>query len=347
MNDSPFLLGATADVGWLSKKSADQPIVRECFLAVEGGEVRGGFVLRKQDFILDGQVRTACNYQGPISEGIWDRRFALLGVQMLRAALRQEPLLYCLGMGNREQPLPKLLSAAGWPITEVPFRFKVVESGAFLREMRVFKKNRLLKWLSQAGRFSGLGQAGIAAYQGIRGGWNREAGLKVSIVHEFGDWCDGIWTESREANRFTAVRDRNSQNCLFVRFPGKNLILRMENSERVVGWAVVRATQMEGDKYFGNLRVGSLVDCMCLNGSERDVIDGAERTLRGLGCQLILSNQTQDAWLAGMDRNGWLSGPSNFLISLSPQLAKLVGDFSESLGRLHFNRADGDGPIHL
>lgn len=346
-NDSPFLLGATADVGWLSRNSVDQAVVRECFLAVEGGEVRGGFVIRKQDFILDGEVRSIWNYQGPISEGIWDRRFALLGVQMLRSALRQEPLLYCLGMGSRDQPLPKLLSAAGWPIAEVPFRFKVIEGGAFLREMRLFTTSRRLKWLSRAGRFSGLGPAGIAVYQGFRGGWNRQARLEVSVVPEFGDWCDGIWAESREAYHFTAVRDRNAQNCLFVRFPGKNLVLRMESPERVVGWAVVRATQMEGDKYFGNLRVGSLVDCMCVTGSERDVIDGAERTLRGLGCQLILSNQTGDAWLAGMERNGWLSGPSNFLISLSPKLAELVGNFPDSLGRFHFNRADGDGPIHL
>ena len=123
-HQAPFELSKTALAGWLPRMDARR-LFREFFLAVEGQEVRGGFTLRRQDFRLAGATQPIANYQGPLSEGIWDRRYMMAGVQMLRAAMKEQPLLYALGMGGMDQPLPKLLASAGWQLTPVPFLFRI------------------------------------------------------------------------------------------------------------------------------------------------------------------------------------------------------------------------------
>src|SRR5687768_1706850 len=120
-NDAPFGLSKTWLAGWLPRV-AEASVFREFFLVVDdGAEVRGGFTLRRQDFWLDGERVAAANYQSPLSEGIWDRRYMMTGVQMLRTAVKDQPLLYALGMGGLEQPLPRLLKSAGWSLAPVPF----------------------------------------------------------------------------------------------------------------------------------------------------------------------------------------------------------------------------------
>src|SRR5690606_33754296 len=107
-------------------KEEGRVVFREFFLAIDGDEVRGGFTLRRQDFWTGSGIVPMANYQGPLSEGLWDRRYMMAGVQMLRAALRDQPLLYALGMGSMGQPLPKLLASAGWSLEPVPFFFHVL-----------------------------------------------------------------------------------------------------------------------------------------------------------------------------------------------------------------------------
>ncbi len=62
------------------------------------------------------------------------------------------------------------------------------------------------------------------------------------------------------------------------------------------------------------------------------------------GVDLIVSNQTHAAWRQAMADAGFREGPSTYLVALSPELAKGVGD---EPARWHFTRGDGDGPIHL
>ena len=44
----------------------------------------------------------------------------------------------------------------------------------------------------------------------------------------------------------------------------------------MVGWAVVLYVPMQGHNYFGNMRVGSLIDCLALPGM-REQGDDARR----------------------------------------------------------------------
>jgi hypothetical protein len=347
LNNAPFLLNKTPVAGWLPKRDDGRTLYREFFLALDAGEVRGGFTLRRQNFWLNGEILPMANYQGPLSEGLWERRYMMAGVQMLRAALRDQPLLYALGMGGRGQPLPKLLASAGWAIAEVPFRFKVLRAAKFLRNIRPVRRTAARAAALDIAALTGAGPLAVHALQWWHTSHKLSADAKCDRAPDFGAWADEVWSAARGKYSFTAIRDRDSQNILFGDGNEKNIILHCTRDGRDIGWAVVRSTPMRDDKYFGNLRLGSIVDCLAVPGDEATVVALAARHLARLGSDVVVTNQSHARWLAALGANGWFSGPSNFLFAASPQLAERLGPLEKSLATIHFNRADGDGPIHL
>jgi hypothetical protein len=58
---------------------------------------------------------------------------------------------------------------------------------------------------------------------------------------------------------------------------------------------------------------------------------------------LIISNQSHTAWTEALRANGFLQGPSNYLLGASKPLSALADPLSEC----HINRGDGDGPVNL
>jgi hypothetical protein len=348
-HDAPFTLNKTAVSEWLPSISGREVVRRELFLAVDGDAVRGGFALRRQPFWLGGEVREVANYQGPLSEGFWDRRYMTSGLQMLRAALATQPMLYALGMGGMSQPLPKLLVASGWSAAPVPFRFKVLRPAAFLRQTQFLRRHPIYAHLLNVAAATGLGSLAIHGLQRLRTKrrLTSGSGYDCELVRQFGSWADNVWLQGRENYTFTAVRDHVAQNILFGDGNANNQILRCTRRGSDIGWAVVRSTPMKDDKYFRNLRVGSFVDAFALPGEEFAVVCLAVRHLRGLRSDLVVTNQTHSSWLTALGDDGFLDGPSNFIFACSPGLAEKLGPLDISLKTIHFNRADGDGPIHL
>src|SRR5262249_5034166 len=68
----------------------------DCFLALDGETVRGGYTLREHQFILQRAPRTVSQYVLPLSEGIIDRAHVSVGVRLLRDAMAARPLLFAL-----------------------------------------------------------------------------------------------------------------------------------------------------------------------------------------------------------------------------------------------------------
>src|SRR5215470_17866844 len=83
---------------WLPPQNGRR-IYQNYYLAIDGDMVRGAFILKYQDFLLNGQTRPVVYYHLPISEGIVNKAFASVGVHMLRSAMKIEPMLFALGMG--------------------------------------------------------------------------------------------------------------------------------------------------------------------------------------------------------------------------------------------------------
>ena len=104
---------------------------------------------------------------------------------------------------------------------------------------------------------------------------------------------------------------------------------------------------MEGHKHFGDLHVGTLVDCLATPEHAGAVVEAAERFLRTLGVDIIVSNQCHGIWSSALLDRGYLTGPTNFVLAASRGLTRALEPFERNASDIHLNRGDGDGPIHL
>jgi hypothetical protein len=110
---------------------------------------------------------------------------------------------------------------------------------------------------------------------------------------------------------------------------------------------VLLDTQLHDDERFGNLRVGSIVDCLALPEHAPEVVRAATQVLAARGVDLILSNQSHAAWGAALQRAGFLQGRTNFHFAASPELAKLIDPLPTKMPHIHVTRGDGEGPVNL
>ena len=90
-----------------------------------------------------------------------------------------------------------------------------------------------------------------------------------------------------------------------------------------------------------------IVDLLTEPGWERSIIDAAVDRLRAERVDIIVTNQSLGTIRASLLDAGFLSGPSNYLLAASTALMALAPPLDAELGRLHFTRGDGDGPINL
>ena len=175
----------------------------------------------------------------------------------------------------------------------------------------------------------------------------RPAGLRWEIVSRFGDWVDAIWERSREACSLCAVRDQAALAALYPEQDARYLRLKVTQGGEIVGWAVLLDTQMHGHKYFGDLRVGTLLDGMAVAGAVTPTAMAATEALADRGADLVVTNQLHDDWVSGLERAGFLRGPSNYGFGMSKQLARLLDPIEAHGPRMHVTRGDGDGRVNL
>ena len=342
--DPAFHFHETSTPPWLPK-TGDRRIYQEFFLALEGDQVRGAFILKFQDFFLHGQMRTVAYYHLPISEGIVNKAYSNVGVHMLRSALRAQPLLYCLGMGGLDRPLPQMLKAMGWSLCEVPFAFRVNHPSIFLREIGPLRQNKALRFLGNLAAATGAAWTGVNLFQKLHTG-ARELNVTAELTADFDGWGDELWQETRNQYAMIASRDSATLNILYP--SDKDFFrLKVSRGNKVIGWAVVLDTKMKDNKYFGNMRVGSIADCLAAPANAAAVIQAASDFLQQREVDLIVSNQLHSAWIRGMKSRGFLDGPSNFIFAASKPLAQLIGPMEANQHQLHFTRGDGDGPVNL
>jgi len=334
---------------WLPKIDG-RSIFQEYYLALdEEGEVRGAYILKHQDFQISGRVVSIADYHLPISEGAVDRRYSQVGVMLLRDALGRQPLLYGLGMGGYEEPLARMFEAAGWSMFSVPFFFRVVRPNNFLRNVVFLRRSALKRTALDIAAFSGLGWLGVRAMQMLKHRKTADSSLKVEIdtIDDFSDWADEVWRSSKQRYGMAAVRDAETLRILYPGDKQNFIRLRFSGESHATGWAVVLDSQLSGHKHFGDMRLGSIVDCFASVDDTTVVVDAARRFLESRGVDLIVSNQSHAAWQRGFREAGFLNGPSNFIFAASKKLAELLKKEGVENDGLHFNRGDGDGPIHL
>jgi len=305
----------------------------------------GGYHLKHQQFSVQGKIEDCGFLQFPVSKGLIEKSYRTVGILLPRDALRRSPMLLITGAGGVGQPLPRLLKASGWTTYEVPFFFKVVNSGAFLANLTFLRHRHKYRLLLDALRYSGIGWMGAQALRLFES--RLDATVQNSVVPRFGDWTDAIWHSCQAEYSFSAVRDSRTLNTLFPPSEPRYIRLRFDRGSKTIGWALVLDTQMSGHKQFGSMRVGSIVDCLAAAKDVPAVVGAATAFLQKRNVDLIVSNQSGEKWCDALRRFGFRRGPSNSALCLSPKLSAAINASNESLTTFHINRGDGDVPTNL
>jgi hypothetical protein len=330
---------------WLPKGNG-HTLFEEYFLAKEEDTVRGAYILKRQRFKIKDEVKEVGFIYLPLSEGIVESKYNLVGAQLINDALRRSGELYALGMGGFNNPLPQVLKAMGWHLSAVPFFFHICHPAKFCHNISFLRKSKTRRRLLELITYSGMAWFIVKSGNVILG---RKPGkhVKSEWVDSFGSWADRIWLKGKAGCAFGAIREAQILNRLYPCSEEKFLRLKVLRSNEVIGWAVMLRTTMKEHKQFGSMHLGSVVDCMAIPGYEADVVASALSRLKNSGVDLIISNQSHIKWRQAFRATGFLPGPSNFIFAASKRLVKMLSPFEQNLHRMHLTRGDGEGPTHL
>jgi hypothetical protein len=345
-NAVPYALGT----GSVSPERTERaPVWLETLLAVDGEDVRGGVMLQHQRFRVGNDDRDVVNIQLPLSEGVVDRKYAHVGMWIVKSVLARHPFAFAVGMGGLNQPLPRLLKALGWDVRLVPFAFYVHRPHRFLRGMPPLRRTALARVATSAAAFSGVGPAVIALKQAWRGrGSIRRSSIHFERVDRWDVWADGTWDVARAECSVIGSRTSAELQALYPTTDDRYLCYRVRDGSLDVGWATLIATRMQHSDKFGDLHVGTLLDSLARPGYERAIARGVRDVFRDLGVDLSLANHSHAAWIEALAATGYWSGPSNYVLATSPTLSAAARHaMSDGENRIHITRGDGDGRIHL
>jgi hypothetical protein len=326
---------------WIARSE----VFQELFLMLDGEAVRGGYVLKHQPVSLRGQIRQMGNLYMPLSEGIINPAYSLVGARLFSDALGRESLLFAIGMGGANAPLTNLVRALGWQLLPVPFFFKVLHGTRFLRHIRYLRTTRFRTLLLDLGAISGAGWLATILARALLSRYPRlAASLRVEVVEGFGSWADELWQECMASYSFVAVRSSQVLNRIYQPDRVGVFRLRISTADRIIGYAVVQEEDSLHSEFMGEMRVGTIVDAFGRPEHADSVIWLAARMLEDRGMDVIISNQSHPAWGAALRRSGFLEGPSHCIFAAARRLAEEIRAVDPDARELHLNRGDGDWP---
>lgn len=327
----------------------DEPIVSRLFVAANGQEIHGGAWLREQWFWSEEKPIRVGWVKYPVAESLVSRAAAGVPASLLFTLLRQQPHLMALGMGGHAGPFARLLAAARWNGSAVPFFFSFLQPSRVLRQLSYARTTAVRRKLADALATTGLGAIGYKLIAGARGLTSARPprGYTSTVVEQFEDWADEIWVRSRDSYGFIAVRDSRALNALYPQGFPCLVRLRVQRRGQDIGWICARSIDAKGtwfERTFGNLRVGILTDALAQPADAPGVLDAGARYLREDRVDLIVTFHSHPAWGAAAARAGFLRGPSNCAFYPSPSIERLITGAAAGNRHYYLMYSDGDGP---
>jgi len=334
---------------WLPPRPGVE-VWREHYVAVDDeGAVRGAYALKPQTWHVRGEPVVVTDWQGPISEGVVDRRYNTLGLRLMRDMVKRRALLYSWGHGEDETHMLQMLRKMGWQLVPTPLCIRVLRPHRFLRRNAYLRRSARHRWALDALAWSGAGWVGLKALDAARRlARPRTAGLDVEEAARFDAWADGVWERSRGGYAALGLRDAATLNALLPEGGWPDAIrLRVRRGGEDVGWAAVMDHAHEADRRFGSLRLGTLIDGLARPEDAPLVVAAATEWLADRGVDLIVSNQAHPAWLAAFARSGFVPLAGRRLLAVSPALGEALAPLDETARGLHLTNLDGHGPHGL
>jgi hypothetical protein len=130
----------------------------------------------------------------------------------------------------------------------------------------------------------------------------------------------------------------------------ENLIklhISARDTGRLLGWAVITVSQLKSHRYFGDMRLGAIVDMLAAPEDAYRVLSGAVAAVQQSGADLVVSNHSDRRWNEAFERAGMLQWKTNFHLFLSPKLLQRFDPIEEYNDRFYFTRGDGHGPTQF
>ena len=328
-----------------TKKEENSNYYQEYFLAFYDNAVRGGYILKHIDFIINKKLIKISHLGLPLSEGIVNSKYAFIGIELNIDAAKRSPNLFAMGMGGYSEKLPQLLKKMKWKLTEVPFHFTILNSKNFLLNISYLRKNRFIKIILNIIAFSGIGNLAINSFFRKKKKKFDYEGLSFKKIEKFDEKFDSLWKEVNHFYYLIAVRDRKILNKLY----GIKRFNKLEVYEKgnFIGWVIVLNTKMHNHKQFGDMQVGSIVDCLSSPSNAIKIINCATEYLIKRKADIIVLNHANKDWNKALKLLGYFEGPSNYLFAPAPELAKKLEPFDLKKDDFFITRGDGDGPINL
>lgn len=221
----------------------------------------------------------------------------------------------------------------------VPFFYYIVDGSRALRHLSVFRQKPVLSRVAAV-----LSRLCIPGKLLALRHWRRRdlvGKFHVEAWQSFPAEADQLW-ESVVA-RYSLIFDRSSQYLNWRYADPAYLRVGVFHDQQLVGWVVCKATQMHDNFYFGNLKVGTIVDVLVDPTSAKDVqavLSVGLRSLLESGADLVITNLSEGRMMRKVQRLGFLAGPSNFHF-FTHNLPTL------RLDECHLTRGDSDGDDRL
>jgi hypothetical protein len=336
-----------AESPWLPKRP-DREVFEEYWLAIDAGEARGGYVVKRQPYMIEGAVRECGVMRLPISEGIIDPAYNAVAMILMKDMLQRYPLVFTFAGSGWDQPVTRWLSRLKWPTTTVPYYIKVLHAQRFFRLARILRRKPWMAWMMDAAAWTGAGYAAVQLAQ-MRP-WASKVDLSstdVEVMERFDGKEDELWESCANTYRMIGLRTHNILNILYPEQVKEFRRLRVRRHGKLLGWAVVIVQPFQGDKFYGDLRVGIITDCLAPRENARIVTAHALHLLESEGADIVISHQSHDSWGAALRSLGFVPYKSRHFLALAPGLASHMTPLEAAVRSSHFTKGDGDGPTNL
>ncbi len=336
--------------------SPPAPMEVERYVGVDvDRQVRGAYFLRWQFLWLQGERLLGAHYGYPISEGIIDKRYAMVGALLLRDALKRCEYLYLLGAGGRTGNVFRVAQHVGFAIEDVPFLFRVINGGCFLRKLPQMQRGLERRVLAAIGSATGLAQIATGILHGAsairhRGSSSLRPNSSVTVdeVATLAAAADEVWSRVRSQYAFCVVRDGAHVEPSFPldRTELHRLVVRHQGS--IVGWSVVMRQGLSRlQTYLGDVAPGLIVDAFGDTAYAGEIVRAATAYLAAQGVDVVITNTCHEGWVSGYKRAGFIAWGSQFPLIVSHSLVRRIGDLRATMPRSHMSRADADGVHYL
>lgn len=318
---------------------------REYHLAIEDSEyVRGGYALKPQQWLVDGEQLVLADWQGPYTEADIDPRYSPLMLRLARNAAKQCANLFSFGHSGKDVDI---LTKMGWGTISVPFCFFVANAGNFFRQATYVRTSGFRRLVCNLLAYTGLGALCMKLLQfGIRVRNRQDVPAAAAhVVDSFGPWADELWEAAKDDYGCLAVRDRKTMNRILpaTGWPGGTR-LKIEVAGETVGWSVVLINQMQNDPRYGDMRVGLIADAFGAAESSAAVIAATVDYLRSENVDMICCNMFHRQWVDALRAAGFVVLPERRTFAFAKTLRARLEKFADSGAGLHLTNLDGHGP---